>query len=242
MNPATASQPDVMQVCRNGHVITDLLRTYPERGLGHCDRCGAPTLEGCPTCGHELPGAVPVPGLVPMGRSEPPLFCAHCGAAFPWAHRPNPAAPEPWPLLENLLRRLPRVARQLRVRQGDRPAFRVADGRDLEDLLRSLLPLHFDAVLPQCRTPSYAPGTITDFRLDPHEIVVTAKRGKADVSEQQWMEQLQEDVAHYSLELSPGTLVYFVYDPELTLHEPRKLEAAWSQAKDEMQVRGVIAS
>ena len=36
---------DVMQVCRNGHVITDLLHTYPERGLSHCDRCGAPILQ-----------------------------------------------------------------------------------------------------------------------------------------------------------------------------------------------------
>src|SRR6266545_3402472 len=32
---------DVLQVCRNGHVITDRLRTCPEQALGHCDRCGA---------------------------------------------------------------------------------------------------------------------------------------------------------------------------------------------------------
>ena len=42
---------DVMQVCRNGHVITDMLRAHPESGLSHCDRCGAPTLDRCLTYG-----------------------------------------------------------------------------------------------------------------------------------------------------------------------------------------------
>src|SRR5437588_10824334 len=94
---------DVMQVCRNGHVVTELLRAYPDRGLSHCDRCGAATLDHCQTCGQELPGAVHVPGLVPVGCLEPPLYCSHCGAAFPWAiSAPAPAA-EAWPLLECLL-------------------------------------------------------------------------------------------------------------------------------------------
>jgi hypothetical protein len=49
--PANNAVQDVMQVCRNGHVITGLLRTCPERGLSHCDRCGAPTLDRCLTYG-----------------------------------------------------------------------------------------------------------------------------------------------------------------------------------------------
>src|SRR5437773_1666892 len=82
---------DVMQVCRNGHVITDLLHTYPDRGLSHCDRCGAMTIDRCSTCGMEIPGAVHVPGLVPVGRSQPPEFCASCGATFPWSREGNVA-------------------------------------------------------------------------------------------------------------------------------------------------------
>ena len=100
--------PDVMQVCRNGHVITDLLHAFPERGRSHCDRCGADTLERCPTCGQELPGAVYVPGLVPVGSRRPPQFCATCGASFPWTERAPFSSPSgPLRQLETLLRRLP---------------------------------------------------------------------------------------------------------------------------------------
>src|SRR5262245_6210000 len=71
---------DVMLVCENGHVITDLRRAYPERGQSHCDRCGAATIDHCPTCGHELPGSAYVPGLVPVGLPPPPQYCSTCGA------------------------------------------------------------------------------------------------------------------------------------------------------------------
>ncbi len=61
---------DVMQVCLNGHVITDLARTYPERRRTACDRCGAATIDRCPTCGTELPGAVR--GARPGAGRHPP--------------------------------------------------------------------------------------------------------------------------------------------------------------------------
>ena len=77
--------------------------------------------------------------------------------------------------------RLPLVIRQFRVRQGDRPAFRVNDERDLEDLLRSILPLHFDDIRPECRTPSYAAGTRTDFLLSPESIALTIKQAQPRV-------------------------------------------------------------
>src|SRR5260370_9564014 len=99
---------DVMQVCRNGHVITDLLHTYPDRGLSHCDRCGAATLDRCATCGLEIPGAVHVPGLIPVGRSHPPEFYSACGAPFPWSPKAGLGMPS------NSLATLKRLLRRLR--------------------------------------------------------------------------------------------------------------------------------
>ena len=166
---------DVMQVCLNGHVITDLAGAHPDRRRTACDRCGAATIDRCPTCGTGLPGAVSVPGLAPVGTRRPPRCCSVCGAAMPWVRQSGPAAGDPTAPLERLLRRLPRVIRQLRWRQGDRPPFRVEDERDLEDLLRALLPLHFDDVRPEGRTPRYAAGVRTDFRLAPERIAVAVK-------------------------------------------------------------------
>src|SRR5262249_8497722 len=123
--PANDAVQDVMQVCRNGHVITDLLRSCPERGLTHCDRCGEPTLDRCRTCGGEIAGALAGPGLQRVGVRRPPLYCAACGGAFPWAERRRPDPREPLGVLEAMLRNLPRAVRQLRVRHGDRPPFRV---------------------------------------------------------------------------------------------------------------------
>jgi hypothetical protein len=232
---------DVMQVCRNGHVITDLLRTCPERGLMHCDRCGAPTLDRCLTCGGEIAGALAVPGLQPVGVRRPPLYCAACGGAFPWTERRHPDPREPLGVLEAMLRNLPRTVRQLRVRHGDRPPFHVADEHDLEDLLRALLPLHFDDVRPQCRTPRYAAGTRTDFFLAPEHIVVAAKFVRADLREPQLAEQLCEDAAHYRSQTGCGTLVAYVHDPEGLLREPQVL-AACGQSEGDLRVRCVVGA
>jgi REase_DpnII-MboI/Uncharacterized protein conserved in bacteria (DUF2321) len=241
---STAEDPvqDVMQVCRNGHVITDLLRSSPERALTHCDRCGADTIDRCPTCGRELPGAIAVPGLQPVGSRQRPLYCAACGSAFPWTERPAPAAPAALATLEMLLHRLPRVIRQLRVRHGDRPSFRVVDERDLEDLLRALLPLHFDDIRPQCRTPRYAAGTRVDFLLAPQRMVVTAKVARSDVRESQLAEQLGEDATYYRAHGGCRTLVAYIHDPEGLLREAPVAPGAGSRPDDEPEVRCVIGA
>ena len=232
---------DAMQVCRNGHVITDLLHTYPDRGLSHCDRCGAATLDRCATCGLGIPGAVHVPGLVPVGRSQPPEFCSACGAAFPWSRKAEPGvASDPLADLERLLRRLPKVIRQLRSRHGNRPPFQVTDGHDLEDLLRALLPISFDDIRPETRTPSYASGNRTDFRLKPHGIALTLKRAASRECDKQLGEQLQEDVTHHEKEGDCKTLVAFIHDPEGFLRESGQLEMMWSKPQDRLELRCII--
>jgi hypothetical protein len=242
MDAVDDSVRDVMQVCRNGHVTTDLLRNCPEHGLTHCDRCGAATMDRCLTCGQELPGAIAVPGFQPVGVRRPPLYCAACGAAFPWTVQPHPAAPEPLATLEALLRRLPRVIRHLRVRHGNRPPFQVVDESDLEDLLRALLPLHFDDVRPQCRTPRYSRVTRTDFLLAPEQLAVAAKFVSPEVGEPQLIEQFQEDAVHYRAQRNCSTLVGFLYDPEGLLRTLPWLMAGGARNDDHLEVRCVVGT
>src|SRR3954471_6278010 len=117
---------DRMLVCRAGHLITDRLTARPELRTPRCDRCGADTLDRCDTCGHLLGGAWPAHGLDPIG-GQPPTICTTCGSSFPWAQPIEPLTDEPLSKLEHLLRRLPRVMRELR------PA------PDLDNLVRAML-------------------------------------------------------------------------------------------------------
>jgi hypothetical protein len=231
---------DVMQVCRNGHVTTDLLHSSPESGLTHCDRCGATTIDRCGTCGRELPGAIAVPGLQPLGARRPPLYCCDCGAAFPWTERPRVAASAPLAGLETLLQRLPRAVCQLRVRHDDRPPFRVVDEKDLEDLLRALLPLQFDTIRPQTRTPHYSASTRTDFLLAPERIAVTVKIARPPVREPQLADQLREDAAYYRAQGNCDVLVCYAHDPECVLRERQFLANA--AAEDGLAVRCVFGT
>jgi len=242
MNTMDGRFQDVMQVCRNGHVITDLLYTLPERGLGHCDRCGAVTLHRCLTCGTELPGSVHVPGLVPLGKRQPPQYCPTCGAMFPWTERQGASPSLPARTLEQLLRRLPLAIRQLRERQGERRPLRVEDEADLEDLLRALLPLHFEEVRRHGRTPAYARGNRTDFLLAQEALAVTLKRASGDVRERQLASELTMDISYWQAQPACRTLFCLVYDPEALVAEPRRVETAWSKKHDELGVQLVIAT
>jgi REase_DpnII-MboI/Uncharacterized protein conserved in bacteria (DUF2321) len=241
MTPDTDSGLDVMQVCRNGHVITDRLRSDPESGRSHCDRCGAATLYHCSTCGRELPGAGHVPGLVPIGAWPAPRHCPTCGAVFPWARHPRPTR-DAQALLEALLRRLPLTIRQLRWRQGDRRPYLVEDERDLEDLLRALLPLHFDDVRLESRTPRYSACTRTDLLLAPQKMSLTVKRARPSLREPQLAEQAQEDAAYYQARGGCRTLIIFIYDPEGLLRDRQTLQPAASELERDLDVRYILAA
>ena len=232
----TTPTRDRMLVCRSGHLITDRLTARPELRTPRCDRCGADTLDRCDTCGHLLAGALPAHGLDPIG-SRPPAFCTTCGVAFPWA---TPATPPDESLLgklEHLLRRLPRVGRELRLLPGSRSD--VREERDLDDLVRALLPIHFDDVRPEARTPRYAPGNRTAFLLPEIEAVVVPHLVGLGMGEADLTRRRTEDVDQYRDRAGCRTLVFFVFDPERRL--PERVEAVWSREDGTLSVRSVLA-
>jgi hypothetical protein len=233
---------DVMQVCRNGHVVTDRMQTCPETSRHHCEQCGATTLHACPTCGKPMPGAVVVPGLHPVGTCTAPWYCASCGAAFPWRKksadsRTGPAAS----ILEGFLRRLPATIRELRSRFGTRPAFRIEDEHDLEDLGRSLLPLVCNGVRLRSRVPGYAAGARTDFLIQPDGIVLALKKTALGMRLAQLDHQRQEDLAHYRAVPECRALWIYILDLQGYLPAPRRLELVWSNSDEEPVSRCIIA-
>lgn len=75
---------DVMQVCLNGHQITDRAMTKPQFRQDFCDKCGEATIDACPACSTSIRGKYHYENVV-GGRSPPvPAYCHGCGKSYPW--------------------------------------------------------------------------------------------------------------------------------------------------------------
>jgi hypothetical protein len=125
----------------------------------------------------------------------------------------------------DLCRRFPLLAAELRNRHGGRPAFAISDEYDVQDLLRSLLRLHFDDVRPEEWNPSYG-GTQSrsDLLLKPERVVIETKMTRKSLGQRALVEQLIVDKAQYKRHPDCGTLVCFVYDPGRRLPIPAAIE------------------
>lgn len=242
MSDFATATPDVMLVCRNGHVITSSLQANPELSLGHCDRCGSATFNRCLTCGQALPGSPRDLDLVPIGEIRPPHYCSTCGAAFPWTHRsPQATSQDVLEELCKLLRRTPFIVGQFRSRHGDRQPFVVRDDHDLVDMLRALLAVRFDDIRLENCLPSYAAENRTDLLLHPSRILIIARVLQPGESDDRMLAQLTQDALLYqSCDLRK--LVYFVYDPERRLVQPKRLEKIWASQVGSGRVVPVIVS
>lgn len=127
--------------------------------------------------------------------------------------------------LDNLLVRFHVVANQLRRRYDDRPTLDVNDEYDVQDLLHSLLRLHFDDVRPEEHTPTYAGGSArTDFLLPEVETVIEVKKTRPSLSAKSLGEQLIIDIARYKTHPHCRRLVCFVYDPDARIPNPTGIE------------------
>ncbi|MGD0108074.1 MAG: DUF2321 domain-containing protein [Rhodopila sp.] len=72
---------DVMQVCLNGHQITDRLEESPYEAKPFCPQCGAKTIVACPECKTPIQGYLK---LYEFGEASLPNNCHACGTAYPW--------------------------------------------------------------------------------------------------------------------------------------------------------------
>jgi hypothetical protein len=69
-------------ICRRGHVEAEAIE-YAGDTPPRCPECGTAVLTGCPRCDNRIRGASR--GM--YGGYNPPDFCDHCSAPFPWVSR-----------------------------------------------------------------------------------------------------------------------------------------------------------
>ncbi|TWU44683.1 putative nucleotide-binding protein containing TIR-like domain protein [Rubripirellula tenax] len=78
---------DTMQVCYNGHQITNFVESQPESTRKRCDECGEPTTDHCLKCKAKIIGYHHIPGVIGFSGPDPPAHCHECGEAHPWTER-----------------------------------------------------------------------------------------------------------------------------------------------------------
>ena len=78
---------DTMQVCLNGHMITDDADSQPETKRKFCERCGATTTTQCPKCNARIHGSRRMQNGWTTGVKAPPKNCHGCGESYPWSDK-----------------------------------------------------------------------------------------------------------------------------------------------------------
>lgn len=80
---------DTMQVCLNGHYITDRYYDSPHRRQSHCNKCGAETIKECQNCGEEIDGDRLDSSVLMVASPSVPEHCENCGDPYPWTQKPD---------------------------------------------------------------------------------------------------------------------------------------------------------
>ncbi len=144
-------------------------------------------------------------------------------------------------IIENLCDRFHLVVRQLKARYNDRETLAVEDEYDVQDLLHSLLTLHFDDIRPEEWTPSYAGGcSRMDFLLKQEKIVIEVKKTRKTLKAKEVGEQLIIDITKYKGHPDCTKLICFVYDPEGWIANPRGIENDLNREDGELPIKVLI--
>jgi DpnII restriction endonuclease/uncharacterized protein DUF2321 len=240
---------DTMQVCLNGHTITDMVQKAPHLAKARCAKDGTETITDCLNCGRNIPGRIHYPNSIALtGPMKAPEYCEHCGKPFPWTQKstPSKAAPHNAPQSDDLIYRLfirfHIIADQLRHRYSNRPTLDVRDEHDVQDLLHALLRINFDDVRPEEWTPSYAGKSARiDFVLPTEETVIEVKHTRSTLTEKELGDELLIDIGRYRVYPNCKRLFCFVFDPLRHIKNPRGVEADLMKlTSPELEVRVII--
>lgn len=140
-----------------------------------------------------------------------------------------------------LCRRFQLFVDPLQRRKRNRASFVVTDEYDVQDLLHSVLRLHFDDVRPEECTPSYAgKSSRVDFYLPRERTVVEAKMTRVGLGQKEVSDELIIDKERYAKMARVDDLVCFVYDPDRICPNPAALENDLEQSGAPLRVAVVV--
>jgi hypothetical protein len=143
--------------------------------------------------------------------------------------------------LENILKKLHKVAQQLKIRHSARNTLEVNDEYDVQDLLHAILLVSFDDIRSEEWTPSYAGSSARmDFLLKQEKIVLEVKITSKKLKDKELGEQLILDIAHYKTHPDCKTLFCFVYDPHSMLTKRTSIINDLNKKHDGLDVRIII--
>ena len=127
-------------------------------------------------------------------------------------------------VIEQISVRFNEVIKQLRHRHEDRPTLDVADEYDVQDLLHSLLLVHFDDIRAEECAPSTAGAKPRmDLILKAHRIVIETKMVRKGLTDRKLTEELLIDLGSYPAHPDCGHLVMFIFDPNECIRNPAAL-------------------
>lgn len=126
------------------------------------------------------------------------------------------------------------VAKQLRQRHSDRNTLIIDDEYDVQDLFHALLKIFFEDIRAEDSTPNHAGScSRVDFLLPQENIVIEIKKTRKGLEAKEIGNQLSIDVIRYRSHPNCKNLIFFVYDPEGKIGNPKGLENDLNNLSDD---------
>ena len=145
-------------------------------------------------------------------------------------------------ILNTILPRFHKFARQLKHRYGGKNSVEIRDEYDVQDLLHAILKLHFEDVREEENMPSYAGSSArADFLLKNEKIIVEVKKTRDKLKDKELGEQLILDKEHYHVHPDCKTLICFIYDPDGLISNPNGLINDLSETNSKMNTIVIIS-
>ncbi len=144
-------------------------------------------------------------------------------------------------LIEKIFLRFHLIVGEINRRHDNRDTLQITDEYDVQDLLRSVLRLHFDDIRKEEWTPSYAgKSTRIDFLLKQEQIAIETKMTRKGLDKKKLGDELIVDIAHYQKHPECKTLYCLIYDPEERVSNPVGFEKDLSGKHDDLLTKVFI--